>query len=134
MISAITIAISLFIGSITFSGSLIAYGKLAEILPGRPLVIPGQLLINLALLGGIVYSGFLFALDPISAQTPFYIFIGLSLSLGIFAVSSIGGGDMPVVIALLNSYSGLAASAAGFVVGNLLLIVAGLLVGASALF
>ncbi|GAB3378845.1 NAD(P)(+) transhydrogenase (Re/Si-specific) subunit beta [Spongiibacter taiwanensis] len=126
----ITIILSILIGGVTFTGSLIAYGKLSEKIPGRPLVFGGQRFFNIALIIGIVVFSVLFALNP-ATQMYLYIIVALSLLLGVMLVIPIGGADMPVVISLLNSYSGLAACAAGFAINNIILIVAGSLVGAS---
>jgi len=120
------------IGAVTFSGSLIAYGKLQELkIFRRQLTIPGQQMVNLGLAVVIVLfvvgltfggSGYGWVYIPITI---------LALALGVFLTTSIGGADMPVVIALLNSYSGLAAAATGFVIDNSVLIISGSLVGAS---
>jgi NAD(P) transhydrogenase subunit beta len=134
LIQIIAISFTVLIGGITFSGSLVAFGKLSEIISGKPLILFGQrfilsalLLIALLLaLELIISTGLL----NISSQT---ILIGVTLILGVLLTAPIGGADMPVVIALLNSYSGLAASSAGFVINNNVLIVAGALVGASGL-
>ncbi len=126
-----TIMLSVLIGGITFSGSLVAWGKLSEIMPSKAIVFAAQRLVNAALLLALVICGVLFALEP-SVTSPFlYAVIVLSLVLGVMAVIPIGGADMPVVISLLNSYSGLAACAAGFAINNNILIVAGSLVGAA---
>lgn len=128
--ATITIILGVLIGGVTLTGSLVAFAKLQGLLPGAPMTFPLQQPINaLILIGFFVASAFLIA-------TPgnLSIFLGLlaiSLLLGVLFVIPIGGGDMPVVISLLNSYSGLAASAAGFVVMNNMLIIAGALVGAS---
>ncbi|PIQ25482.1 NAD synthetase [bacterium (Candidatus Blackallbacteria) CG17_big_fil_post_rev_8_21_14_2_50_48_46] len=134
-ISASSAAISVLIGGITFSGSLLAWGKLAEKLPGRPLLFRGQKPLNLALLVSTLTSGILWQSlgETAWAHNCFFLLIALSLLLGILFVLPIGGGDMPVVISLLNSLSGLAACAVGFVLMNRMLIVAGCLVGASGL-
>ena len=126
----VTIILSILIGGITFTGSLIAYGKLSEKIPGRPFVFSGQRFFNIALILGIVACSVMFALNP-EASLYLYLVIGLSCLLGVMLVVPIGGADMPVVISLLNSYSGLAACAAGFAINNIILIVAGALVGAS---
>lgn len=128
---AATIIFSVLIGGLTFTGSLIAWAKLNEVLSGKPLSFPGQNVVNTLFLIAAVVLGTMFCLDPIQFSAFIIVVIGISLILGVLAVISIGGGDMPVVIALLNSYSGLAACAAGFVMNNNLLIVAGALVGAS---
>ena len=120
------------IGGVTFTGSLVAFGKLQglKITPGRPIQFPGQkMLIALMLLACLALTGYLIT------QPDFHIamvvIVALSLVLGILLVIGIGGADMPVVISLLNSYSGLAAAMAGFVLGNQALIITGALVGAS---
>lgn len=128
--ATITIILGVLIGGVTLTGSLVAFAKLQGLLPGAPMTFPLQQPINaLILIGFFVASGFL-----IVTPGNLSIFLGLlaiSLLLGVLFVIPIGGGDMPVVISLLNSYSGLAASAAGFVVMNNMLIIAGALVGAS---
>lgn len=126
----ITIFLSILIGGLTFTGSILAWGKLSEILTGRPVQFVGQRFVNAILLIGIAIAGALFVIEP-ENLTWLYTAIGLSALLGILAVLPIGGADMPVVISLLNSYSGLAACAAGFAISNNILIVAGALVGAS---
>ncbi len=131
--SACVIAVTVLIGGVTFSGSLIAWAKLSEKMPGQPILFPGQNIFNSLLLLAAVVCAVIFVLNPATAYIVFIAIIVISLILGILAVISIGGGDMPVVIALLNSYSGLAACAAGFVITNNILIVAGALVGASGL-
>ncbi|MFT5170542.1 MAG: NAD(P) transhydrogenase subunit beta [Candidatus Marinamargulisbacteria bacterium] len=127
-----SVVVSVVIGGITFTGSLVAWAKLSEKLPGRPLLFWGQQAFNAALFLGVFAAGLLFVFNPYEPMY-FYAVIGLSLIIGILSVIPIGGGDMPVVISLLNSYSGLAACAAGFAIQNNLLIVAGALVGASGL-
>jgi NAD(P) transhydrogenase subunit beta len=127
---SVTVAITALIGGVTFTGSLIAWAKLKEVMTGRPILFMGQQLVNGLVLVGIVALTAIFALDPACSMS-FYLLIGLALFLGILAVIPIGGADMPVVISLLNSYSGLAACAAGFIIYNNVLIVAGALVGAS---
>ena len=128
--ATITIILGVLIGGVTLTGSLVAFAKLQGLLPGAPTTFPLQQPVNaLILIGFLAAGGYLIA-------TPgnLSIFLGLvaiSLVLGVLFVIPIGGGDMPVVISLLNSYSGLAASAAGFVVMNNMLIIAGALVGAS---
>ena len=137
-LDAVTILLAVVIGGVTFSGSLVAWGKLKEIgwrsfRVSKPLLFPAQQAINFLLLVLICGGGFLYVLDPQNTQTLFLILIALAFFLGIMVVVPIGGADMPVVISLLNSYSGLAACAAGFVIFNNILIVAGALVGASGL-
>ena len=128
---SITIMASVIIGSVTLTGSFIAFGKLQGFVPSRPLLIPIRNVINAALLIGLVASTVWLVTDP--SLTPFLIAAGIALALGILVVVPIGGADMPVVIALLNSYSGIAGAATGFVLGNTILIIAGSLVGASGL-
>ncbi len=126
---AVGVMFSALVGSISFAGSLVAFGKLQEILPGRPITWPGQKIINalgaIAALGLAVYASF-------DVQDPLlWIAVAIALALGTAAVLPIGGADMPVVIAFLNACTGLAAAATGFALGNTLLIIAGVLVGAS---
>ncbi|MEX0324592.1 MAG: NAD(P)(+) transhydrogenase (Re/Si-specific) subunit beta [Puniceicoccaceae bacterium] len=137
--TASVIILAVVIGGITFTGSVQAWGKLSGKLGSRAVIIPAQRLINGAIVLGLVTCSLLFissqGLD-ISEGAQFNLFLGvvlLSLILGILGVLPIGGGDMPVVISLLNSFSGLAAAAAGFVILNNVLIVAGCLVGCSGL-
>lgn len=133
--TAAVIVLAILIGGITFSGSMYAWGKLSGKLGGRALTFPGQKAFNALLAMGILAAGLTFSITPSAegAYTLLAIVIVLSLLLGFFAVMPIGGGDMPVVISLLNSCSGLAACAAGFVINNNVLVVAGCLVGASGL-
>jgi len=132
-----TIALSMLIGAVTFSGSFVAFGKLNGMVTGNPVTFPLQktfnalLFVALLVLGGAIAMGA--ALGGLGLPSVFLIFAGLSLLLGILLVIPIGGADMPVVISLLNSYSGLAASAAGFVLGNMVLIISGALVGSAGL-
>jgi NAD(P) transhydrogenase subunit beta len=130
--SLVTTGLGIFIGSLTFTGSFIAFGKLKGFISGNAITFPGLNIINIgSMIAVLVLIGF-FTLDPTN-QTIFWIILGLSLLIGITSVIPIGGADMPVVISLLNSYSGIAASMAGFVIGNNLLIIAGALVGAAGL-
>jgi NAD(P) transhydrogenase subunit beta len=122
--------LALLIGAVTFSGSIVAWAKLSERIVGRPVVFKGQAIANVLLIFAIAISGYLLVTQP-EVTTWHYIAIGLALLMGVMLVLPIGGADMPVVISLLNSYSGLAACAAGFALENNLLIVAGALVGAS---
>lgn len=128
---SITIMASVIVGSVTLTGSFIAYGKLQGIISTRPLLLPIRNVINVALLIGMIASTVWLVIDP--SLTPFLIAGAIALALGILVVIPIGGADMPVVIALLNSYSGIAGAATGFVLGNTVLIIAGSLVGASGL-
>lgn len=130
--STITVILGVLIGGVTLTGSFVAFGKLQGLITGKPVKFPLQQLFNaLLLISFLVCSGYLLVAPE--NTTIFLSMVGISSVLGIFFVLPIGGGDMPVVISLLNSFSGLAASAAGFVVMNDMLIVAGALVGASGL-
>ena len=126
----ITIILSILIGGVTFTGSLVAYGKLSETIGSGAMTFGGQKFVNGLIVIGILASAAMFVMDPTDTNM-LYTVVGLSLLFGIMVVIPIGGADMPVVISLLNSYSGLAACAAGFAVDNNVLIVAGSLVGAS---
>ncbi len=129
----ITIILSILIGGVTLTGSLIAWGKLSEKMPSKAIMFGGQQIFNGLLVLAIIASAVLFCMEP-GIESPWLIaVVVLSLVFGIMITIPIGGADMPVVIALLNSYSGLAACAAGFVLHNNLLIVSGALVGASGL-
>ncbi|MFM2251206.1 MAG: hypothetical protein RLZZ358_2136 [Bacteroidota bacterium] len=125
-----SIILSLLIGGVTFTGSMVAYLKLDGKVSGQPITFKGQHLLNLLLLLAFVAASVLVFLDP-TQITYIVILIVISLLLGILTVIPIGGADMPVVISLLNSYSGMAACATGFILNNNVLIVAGSLVGAS---
>ncbi len=129
----ITLLLSIIIGGLTFTGSVIAYTKLQGIISTRPITYPFQQVVN----GGIVLLTLLLSLvvfnDP-SSTFSFILIILLSLGLGVLAVIPIGGADMPVIVSLLNSYSGLAVSMTGFALNNNALIIVGSLVGASGLF
>ena len=127
----VTVAISIFIGSLTFSGSFVAFGKLQGIVDGRAIVAPGQRFIDPVLgLGALAAAVAVVVTD---GMAPAWILAGLALVLGVTRTLPIGGADMPVVIAFLNSASGVAASAAGFVIESNALIISGALVGASGL-
>ena len=138
----IIIMLSVIIGSLTFTGSFIAWGKLQGRITGQPITYPGQNMVNGLILVGVVIFGYLAVtnMSGFVAETTeinmlwFSIVIVIGLILGIFSVLPIGGADMPVVISLLNSYSGIAAAMTGFVLQNHALIVSGCLVGASGLF
>ena len=138
----IIIMLSVIIGSLTFTGSFIAWGKLQGRITGQPITYPGQNMVNGLILVGVVIFGYLAVTNMsgfVSETTEinmlwFSIVIAIGLILGIFSVLPIGGADMPVVISLLNSYSGIAAAMTGFVLQNHALIVSGCLVGASGLF
>jgi NAD(P) transhydrogenase subunit beta len=130
----VAIILSIFIGTVTFTGSLMAMGKLSGKLSGNPIVLPGRhLLTAVLLIGGLGVAGYGLFTGNFDAGQSIYILIACSAIFGVVSVLPIGGADMPVVVSLLNSYSGIAASMAGFVIGNSLLIVAGALVGASGL-
>jgi NAD(P) transhydrogenase subunit beta len=126
----VAIPLSALIGSISFSGSLVAYAKLQELVSGRPIVYAGQQVVNAALVLAAVALGAAIAAG-VDEQWLLVALIVAALAFGVLFVLPIGGADMPVVISLLNAFTGLAASAAGFVLHNNVLIVAGALVGAS---
>ncbi len=132
---AIAIVLSVLIGTVTFTGSLVAMGKLSGKISGNPVILPGRHLITAVLLIGGIVAG-IYGTFYGEGSTAVLMVGLLALGAGLFGIISvlpIGGADMPVVVSLLNSYSGLAASMAGFVIGNSLLIVAGALVGAAGL-
>ena len=133
VVTASITVVSIIIGGLTLTGSIVAWAKLAGTLPTRPFSFFGQQVLNALILIGLVVAIVMFSMDAVSHISLLYAVITVALVLGVLSVMAIGGGDMPVVIALLNSYSGIAAAAAGSVIGNVLLIVAGLLVGASGL-
>jgi NAD(P) transhydrogenase subunit beta len=125
----LTMLLSVFIGAITFTGSMIAYGKLQGLLSGSPVTYPGQKTANALLFAGVLAFG---AWAQATQESfPFLLVAVISLVLGVLVVIPIGGADMPVIIALLNSLSGMAAAATGFVIDNSALVIAGALVGAS---
>ncbi|QIB67630.1 NAD(P)(+) transhydrogenase (Re/Si-specific) subunit beta [Kineobactrum salinum] len=126
----VTIVLSILIGGLTFTGSLVAWGKLSEKIGSGAIMFSGQKIVNSLIVLAILASAVMFCLQPENLNWLFLL-IALSLLFGVMAVIPIGGADMPVVISLLNSYSGLAACAAGFAVNNNILIVAGALVGAA---
>jgi len=130
--SMIPIILGVLIGGVTFTGSVLAFAKLQELLPGAPITFPLQQPFN-ALLAVIMLAGSGYLLVNPENIPVFLAVVAISNVLGIMFVLPIGGGDMPVVISLLNSYSGLAASVAGFILMNNMLIIAGALVGASGL-
>ena len=124
------LAFEVLLGTITVGGTLIAAGKLQEVIPSRPLTFPGQNLANGLLFAVIVALCVMLVLHP-ARETLFYALIALAFLFGVLLVLPIGGADMPVVVALLNSYSGLASCATGFAIGNVILIISGSLDGAS---
>jgi NAD(P) transhydrogenase subunit beta len=123
-------AASGLIGAVTFWGSLVAWAKLQEVISGNPVLFKGQHTLNAVLALAALVSGVGVVIRP-EAQYLYWTLVGVSSILGVLTVIPIGGADMPVVISLLNSYSGLAACATGFVLNNSMLIIAGALVGAS---
>ena len=132
-IHEVEIYIGILIGAITFSGSLIAFGKLNGKIGGKPLLLPARHWLNLVALLVVIYFGreFLNAPDVQSGMVPLIVMAVIALLFGIHMVMAIGGADMPVVVSMLNSYSGWAAAATGFMLSNDLLIVTGALVGSS---
>jgi len=131
-IHLVEIFIGVFIGAITFTGSIIAWGKLEGKIRSKPLVYPGRHLVNIFLLAGCIGLCVLFTgATATSGMWALLVMTGIASFIGIMLVMAIGGADMPVVVSMLNSYSGWAAAAAGFMLGNDLLIVTGALVGSS---
>ncbi len=128
--ASVSTVLSALIGSISFAGSMIAFAKLQELLSGRPITFPGQNIFNIAVLVATVGLG-VALVAGVHDQWVLWLLVALALLFGILFVLPIGGADMPVVISLLNAFTGLAASATGFVLSNTVLIVAGMLVGAS---
>lgn len=131
--SMTTLLLSVIIGTLTFSGSLVAFAKLQGIISGQPITYPGQQVVNAVILLATAALAIMVFNNPTNVGI-FYLILGISLVLGVLSVIPIGGADMPVVISLLNSYSGVAVSMTGFALGNNALIVVGSLVGASGLF
>jgi len=133
IIHEVEIYVGILIGAVTFSGSLIAFGKLNGKIGGKPLLLPARHWLNLVLLLIVLYFGrqFLNAETPAEGMMPLIVMTVIALLFGIHMVMAIGGADMPVVVSMLNSYSGWAASATGFMLSNDLLIVTGALVGSS---
>ena len=132
-IHEVEIYIGILIGAVTFSGSIIAFGKLSGKITGKPVLLPGRHFMNLAGLLVVIYFGGVFINTHTVADgmTPLIVMTVIALLFGIHMVMAIGGGDMPVVVSMLNSYSGWAAAATGFMLSNDLLIVTGALVGSS---
>ena len=132
LFSLSTISLSVFVGTLTFTGSFIAFGKLQGFVSGKPIVFPGQQLLNGLLAFSVIGLAVYLVLSPENFNI-FYTLVALSAVIGITLTIPIGGADMPVVISLLNSYSGIAAASTGFVLNNNALIISGALVGASGL-
>jgi NAD(P) transhydrogenase subunit beta len=132
-IHEIEIYIGILIGAVTFSGSVIAFGKLSERISGKPMLLPGRHWFNLGLLIASIVLGWMFLqqTETGGGSVPLWIMTAIALVFGIHMVMAIGGADMPVVVSMLNSYSGWAAAATGFMLSNDLLIVTGALVGSS---
>lgn len=126
----VALVLEMLLGYLTFTGSVMAFGKLQEILPTRPIVYKGQNYVNLTIFALAVGLGIAMVVDP-SQQWMLPVFAGLSLLFGVLLIIPIGGADMPTVIALLNSYAGLSCCAMGFAMDNKLLIIAGALDGSS---
>ncbi|HET6611110.1 MAG TPA: NAD(P)(+) transhydrogenase (Re/Si-specific) subunit beta, partial [Kofleriaceae bacterium] len=134
-ISGFTMAVlagEMILGYLTFTGSLIAFGKLQEILPGKPLLYRGRNLVSFSLVGAAIVLAVMVVIDP-SQQNLLFAMCAVALVFGTLLVTGIGGADMPTLIAILNSYAGLSAAGLGFVLNNKLLIVAGALDGSSGL-
>jgi H+-translocating NAD(P) transhydrogenase subunit beta len=128
----VEIALEVIIGSLTFTGSLIAAGKLQEILPQRPITYRGQNIVSLSVLGAAIVIAIILTLHPEYTRL-FPVMVGVALFFGVLLVTPIGGADMPTVISLLNSYAGLSAALLGFVLNSKVLVVAGALDGSSGL-
>ena len=129
IIHEVEIFLGVFIGAVTTTGSIVAFGKLSGMLDGKPLTLPGRNILNLIAVLGCVWLGGMYLNQP--ADWTLYLMTAIALIFGAHLVMAIGGADMPVVVSMLNSYSGWAAAATGFLLGNDLLIVTGALVGAS---
>ena len=127
--SLIEMALGVAIGAVTFTGSVIAFLKLSGRMSGKPITLPGRHIINLALAAALIF--FIYGFFVSQSALDFWIIVALSLALGILIIIPIGGADMPVVISMLNSYSGWAAAGIGFTLGNSALIITGALVGSS---
>ena len=129
MIHNVEVFIGVFIGAITFTGSIVAFGKLSELITGKALILPGRHLLNLIMLFSCLALGYMFLNDE--GNWTLIVMTIIAFVIGAHLVLAIGGADMPVVVSMLNSYSGWAAAATGFMLGNDLLIVTGALVGSS---
>lgn len=127
--SALAVAFTVLVGAVSFSGSCITFAKLQELMPTRPIVFPGQpVVMGLVLAGALVSGGFVVATGSLVAVL---VLLVLGLATGVLLVLPVGGADVPIVISLLNAFTGLTVAASGLVLGNILLLVAGTLVGAS---
>ena len=129
IIHEVEVFLGVFIGAVTTTGSIVAFAKLAGIMDGKPLTLPGRNILNLIAIAACIWLGFMY-LNHAGIWT-LYLMTAIALIFGAHLVMAIGGADMPVVVSMLNSYSGWAAAATGFLLGNDLLIVTGALVGAS---
>ncbi len=129
IIHNVEVFIGVFIGAITFTGSIVAFGKLSELITGKALILPGRHLVNLIMLFSCLTLGYMFLIDE--GNWTLIVMTVIAFVIGAHLVLAIGGADMPVVVSMLNSYSGWAAAATGFMLGNDLLIVTGALVGSS---
>ncbi len=127
----VEIFLGVFIGAVTFTGSVVAFGKLSGKMSGNALTLPGRHMMNLAAIAVSVILGIIFCMGNPEPHWPLIVMTVIALFFGAHLVLAIGGADMPVVVSMLNSYSGWAAAAVGFMLGNYLLIVTGALVGSS---
>ncbi len=129
--AGITVQLAVLIGAVTLTGSLVAFAKLQELMSGKPITFAGQKLFSGLVFAAIIGLAAYQVITPVPLLWTFYTVAGLAMVLGVMLVIPIGGADMPVVISLLNSYSGIAAAMTGFVIGNTGLIISGALVGSS---
>jgi NAD(P) transhydrogenase subunit beta len=127
--SLIEMSLGVAIGAITFTGSVIAFLKLSGRMSGKPIMLPGRHVINIALFAGLIF--FIYSFYAYQTALDFWVIVAISLTFGVLIIVPIGGADMPVVISMLNSYSGWAAAGIGFTLGNTALIITGALVGSS---
>ena len=133
VIHEVEVFLGVFIGAITFTGSVIAFGKLKGIISGKPLMLPGRHWMNLVALLACMYFGYVFlgSDSHTAGLVPLLVMTVIAFVIGVHLIMAIGGADMPVVVSMLNSYSGWAAAATGFMLGNTALIIVGSLVGSS---
>ena len=129
MIHNVEVFIGVFIGAITFTGSIVAFGKLSELITGKALILPGRHLLNLIMLFSCLALGYMFLINE--GNWTLIVMTIIAFVIGAHLVLAIGGADMPVVVSMLNSYSGWAAAGIGFTLGNTALIITGALVGSS---